>query len=65
MTKYWIKSDIGQLLSKWLNSAVTDVIKEYLKNLQELQSTLKLNLVRIFYSLSCIQMADYVTWQPY
>jgi len=25
-TKYWIRSDIGQLLSKWLNTAVTDLI---------------------------------------
>jgi hypothetical protein len=65
MTKFWIRSDIGQLLSKLLNTAFTDVIKEWLKNLQELQSTLKLSLVRIFYSLSCIQMADYVTWLPY
>jgi len=45
MTKYWIRSDNGQLLSKWLNSAVTDIIKELL---QELQSTLKLSIVRIF-----------------
>jgi hypothetical protein len=65
MNKYWIRNDIGQLLSKWLNTAVTNVIKEQLKNLQELQSTMKLSIIRIFLSLSCIQMADYVTWQLY